>query len=129
MPEGHRITNMKRTLAHSAPSFRALMVWYPLRSAVEPFLGPRLTNLFAHAISTGADCLICSTFFRRILIEAGEDPDRLELDARESCVVEFGRQLAADPHTIADDLFQRLAGFMSPVRAFLSGRATPSRPS
>ena len=38
-------------------------------------LGERRTWLFCHAISTASDCLICSTFFRRLLIDAGEDPD------------------------------------------------------
>ena len=83
---------MKRTLLHSLPAFHALMEWYPLRDTVQPFLGERLTTLFAHAISAETDCLICSTFFRRILIEAGEDPDELELDEREEAVVEFGRR-------------------------------------
>ena len=46
-----RMTNMKRTLLHSLPAFRALMEWYPLRDSVQPFLGERLTTLFAHAIS------------------------------------------------------------------------------
>ena len=53
------------------------MEWYPLRDTVQPFLGERLTHLFAHAVSTETDCLICSTFFRRLLIESGEDPDAL----------------------------------------------------
>ncbi len=78
-----RITNMKRTLLHSLPAFHALMEWYPLRDAVRPFLGDRLTTLFAHAISAETDCLICSTFFRRILIDSGENPDQLTLDERD----------------------------------------------
>src|SRR4026207_1666232 len=89
---GHaRMTNMKRTLLNSLPAFHALMEWYPLRDTVQPFLGPRLTVLFAPAISAGTDCLLCSTFFRRILIDEGEDPDRLDLDERERAVVEYGR--------------------------------------
>ena len=51
------------------------MTWYPLRDAVKPFLGERLTTLFAHAVSAETDCLICSTFFRRLLIQSGEEPD------------------------------------------------------
>jgi hypothetical protein len=34
-----RMTNMKRTLLQSVPAFRALMEWYPLRDAVQPFRG------------------------------------------------------------------------------------------
>jgi alkylhydroperoxidase family enzyme len=100
-----RITNMKRTLLHSVPAFRALMTWYPLRDTVQPFLGERLTTIFAHAVSSETDCLICSTFFRRILVDRGENPDRLELDEREAAVVAFGRALAVTPHRVPDDVY------------------------
>ena len=108
-----RITNMKRTLLHSLPAFHALMEWYPLRETVQPFLGERLTNLFAHAISTDTDCLVCSTFFRRILLDSGDNPDEFELDEREQVVVEFGRQLAKPFARVADDLYARLAAAFS----------------
>lgn len=104
-----RITNMKRTLLHSLPAFHALMEWYPLRDSVRPFLGDRLVDLFAHAISTENDCLICSTFFRRTLLESGQNPDRLVLNEREQVVVEFGRRLAKPSARVPDDLFARLA--------------------
>jgi alkylhydroperoxidase family enzyme len=104
-----RVTNMKRTLAHSPVALRSLMTWYDLRGLVALFLGDRATLLFAHAISTGTDCLICSTFFRRLLIDAGDNPDDPRLDDRETLVVEFGKQLARDPHGVNDELFGRLA--------------------
>jgi alkylhydroperoxidase family enzyme len=106
-----RITNMKRTLLNSLPAFRALMEWYPLRDTVQPFLGPRLTVLFAHAISAETDCLICSTFFRRILIEEGEDPERLDLDERETAVVEYGRRLAVSPFRVPEAVYRRVAAY------------------
>jgi alkylhydroperoxidase family enzyme len=109
-----RVTNMKRTLARAPVALRALMTWYDLRGEVVPFLGERLTTLFAHAISAGTDCLVCSTFFRRILIEAGEDPESLRLDDWEQTVVDYGRQLAIDPHGVSDDLFARLAARLRP---------------
>jgi alkylhydroperoxidase family enzyme len=109
-----RVTNMKRTLAHEPVAFRALMQWYSLREKVVPFLGDRLTTLFAHAISSQSDCLICSTFFRRILIEGGEDPDQLRLDEREQAVVEFGRQLVRDANRVSDELYGRLARHFQP---------------
>ncbi len=109
-----RVTNMKRTLARSPVALCALMTWYDLRGEVVPFLGERLTTLFAHAISAGTDCLVCSTFFRRILIESGEDPESLRLDDWEQTVVDYGRQLAIDPHGVSDDLFARLAAGLRP---------------
>ncbi len=104
-----RITNMKRTLLRSLPAFDALMTWYPLRDTVKPFLGERLTHLFAHAVSTETDCLICSTFFRRLLIESGEDPDALALTDHERVVVEYGRQLGRDAHGVTDAMYADLA--------------------
>lgn len=109
-----RATNMKRTLARSPVALDALMSWYDLRDAVAPFLGERATTLFAHAISAGTDCLVCSTFFRRILIDWGEDPGALRLDDWEQTIVDYGRQLADDPHGVTDDLFARLADRLRP---------------
>ncbi|HEU4560260.1 MAG TPA: hypothetical protein VFS20_20590 [Longimicrobium sp.] len=108
-----RITNMKRTLLHSVPAFDALMTWYDLRDTVKPFLGDRLTTLFAHAVSSETDCLICSTFFRRILIDSGENPDALELDEREAAVVAYGRALAITPHRVPDAVYEPVAAHFS----------------
>ena len=96
------LTNMKRTLLHAPPAFDALMTWYPLRDAVRAFLGERATTLFAHAVSAETDCLICSTFFRRLLVDAGEDLDALVLSAEEAELVAFGRALAVTPHRVPD---------------------------
>jgi len=111
-----RVTNMKRTLAHSGTALYALMTWYPLRDRVAGFLGERATTLFAHAISTRADCLICSTFFRRILVESGEDPEALALDGREQTVVDYGVQLVRDANQVSDALYRRLEAFLTPAQ-------------
>jgi alkylhydroperoxidase family enzyme len=116
LASGGRVTNMKRTLAHSPPALHALMQWYPLRDTVRPFLGERLTTLFAHAVSTQTDCLICSTFFRRMLLEASEDADHLALDEREQAVVDYGRQLARDANGVSDEFYGRLARFLQPAQ-------------
>ena len=107
-----RVTNMKRTLAHSPAALTALMQWYPLRDEVAAFLGDRLTTLFAHAVSTETECLICSTFFRRILIEAGEDPDHLHLDDREAAVIAYGVALAQEQGRASDVVFEPVARFL-----------------
>jgi alkylhydroperoxidase family enzyme len=111
-----RMTNMKRTLLHSLPAFTALMEWYPLRDTVQPFLGERLTTLFAHAISAETDCLICSTFFRRMLIQTGENPERLKLDEREAAVLDFGRALAVSPFKVPEEVYQRLEQHFGPAQ-------------
>jgi hypothetical protein len=105
---GGRMTNMKWTLAHSPVALEAMLQWYPLHDAIAPALGERRTWLFCHAISTASDCLICSTFFRRLLIDAGENPDAMELDEFDELIVDLGWRLADDPHSINDLLYSRL---------------------
>jgi alkylhydroperoxidase family enzyme len=109
-----RVTNMKRTLAHSPTALRALMQWYDLHAEIVAFLGPRRTTLFVHAISTQTDCLICSSFFRRWLIESGEDPDNLYLDDTDRAVIAYGLQLARDANGVSDELFTALGNVLAP---------------
>lgn len=103
-----RMTNMKKTLAHSSNALRAYMEWYPLKDEVAAFTGERSAILFAHAISVQNECLICSTFFRRILFDWGENPDDLKLDETEQILVKYGISLAKEPHNISPDLMAKL---------------------
>jgi hypothetical protein len=105
---GGRMTNMKWTLAHSPVALEALLQWYPLFEALVPVVGERRMWILSHAISTRSDCLICSTFFRRLLIDAGEDPGELRLDEFDELIAEFGRRLVDDPHSVDDALHARL---------------------
>ena len=105
---GARMTNMKWTAARSPETLAMLLTWYPLFDRIAGFLGERRAQLLAHAISDRNECLVCSTFFRRILIVAGEDPAHLRLDEEDELIVELGRALADDPHIDAD-LYGRLA--------------------
>jgi alkylhydroperoxidase family enzyme len=110
----HGVTNMKRTLAHVPAALAAYLRWYDLHAEVVAFLGPRAAMLFVHAISTQTNCLICSTFFRRWLTQAGENPDALQLDDRERTLVEFGRQLARDANGVSDAQYADLARAFTP---------------
>jgi hypothetical protein len=110
---GGRMTNMKWTLAHSPVALDALLQWYPLFDALVPVVGERRMWILSHAISTQSDCLICSTFFRRLLIDAGEDPASLQLDEFDELIAEFGRRLVDDPHSVDDALHARLKEHLS----------------
>jgi alkylhydroperoxidase family enzyme len=105
---------MKKTLAHAPVALDAYMRWYDLHAEIVTFLGPRPAMIFAHAISAQTNCLICSTYFRRWLTQAGEDPDDLRLDDRERALAAFGQQLAGDANGISDQLFADLERHFSP---------------
>ncbi len=91
-----RMTNMKRTMAHSPVVLRSYMEWYPLKDEIAKVVGERAAIIFAHAISSETDCLICSTFFRRILAQWGEDPDNLVLNDEEQTLVWLGREIVTN---------------------------------
>lgn len=109
-----RMTNMKRTLLHSVPSYNALMEWYPLFDTIKPFLGERLGIIFAHAISSESACLICTTYMRRMLIDWGENPSALKLDARGEALVAFGRAIAREGNRVPDSVYARVAAHFTP---------------
>lgn len=103
-----RITNMKLTLLHSLPAFRTLMEWYPLEAELESFLGERAVNFFCYAISTADQCLICSTFFRKILKDLNIDFETFAFTEEEQLLVDYGRAIVQDPNHVPPELFERL---------------------
>lgn len=103
-----RITNMKRTLLHDVTSFDTYMMWYDLYDELVEFLPERAVSLFSYAISTGNDCLVCSTFFRQILMDSGDDPDNPTLSDEERLLMDFGHAICRDPHNIPQDIYDEL---------------------
>lgn len=95
------------------PAFQAIVTWYELRTTVRPILGERLTTLFAHAISAGTGSPVCASFFRRLLEQAGDDPDHPALDEREAAVVRWGRQLGIDPYGVPPAMHAEVANWFA----------------
>ncbi len=104
-----RITNMKATLGHSKESFVAYMEWYPLYEEVKKILGTRLSPLYAWSISEAADCPLCSTYFRKVIIESGESPESLTLTKDEEAILSFGAAIARNKGDVRDELYDPIA--------------------
>jgi hypothetical protein len=104
-----RITNMKATLGHSLLSFDVYMQWYPLYKETERILGKRLAYLYAWSISNASDCPLCSTFFRKIIIDAGERPENIELTPSQKAVLDFGSSIAKYQGNIANHIYNAVA--------------------
>jgi len=104
---GH-VTNMKRTLLHSPADYRAYMEWYTLRDELRPVVGDRAIWVFSHAISAETDCLICTTFFRRALIDAGYSPETFQPTEEEELLIEFGRAIARASNHVPREIWTRI---------------------
>lgn len=104
-----RITNMKSTLGHSTIAFEAYMQWYPLYEEVKKILGERLSPQYAWSISEASDCPLCSTYFRKTIIEAGENPEHLILSEQDRQVLSFGAAIALNKGFVPDEIYQPIA--------------------
>lgn len=108
-----RMTNMKKTLLNSVPAFNALMEWYTLRDEAAKFLSSLDISLFCHAISEENQCLICSTFFRKILKDEGVNIETFSLTELQELLIGFGKGLINNPGEIGDELFAELKRFFN----------------
>jgi len=103
------ITNMKSTLARSLPSFDVYMQWYVLFEELEKLLGNRLATFYAYAVSYATDCPLCSTFFRKIIVEAGEDPERMSVTEDEQKILAFGSAIGQTQGHITDEMYHSIS--------------------
>ncbi|WP_409310610.1 hypothetical protein [Pectobacterium sp. B1J-3] len=103
-----RVTNMQATLLRSVPAFNAYIEWYNLRDILIPIFGERAIWIFCHSISEGTDCLICSTFFRRILIDAGISPADYQPNELDALLISLGNTFINQGHGIDPDVWQAL---------------------
>lgn len=106
--EHGRVTNMKLTLLHSLPSFHALMEWFPLEKTIEAFLGERAVNFFCYAISTENDCLVCSTFFKKILDDLQINFVDFDFTEEENLLIRYGRAIVQDANHVPPQIFDEL---------------------
>lgn len=103
-----RITNMKLTLLHSIPAYHALMEWFPLEAEIEKFLGERAVNFFCYAISTENDCLLCGTFFAKILKDLNIDFDSFSFTEEENILIAYGKAIVKDANNVPEEIFEDL---------------------
>lgn len=104
-----RITNMKATLGHSQVAFEVYMEWYRLYDRTRIILGDRLAYLFAYTISVGSNCPLCTTFFRKIIIDNGEQPENIHFSDNAQLIMDFGSAIAQQQGRIDQELFSRVS--------------------
>ncbi len=109
-----KMTNMKRTLLNNVPAFKALMSWYDLRAEAATFLDDLDINIFCYSISNTNECLICSMFFTKILVDAGIDMETFELSEKQKVLKDFGSALVLDPKGLVnEEMMARLRKFFN----------------
>ncbi|MBR1523767.1 MAG: hypothetical protein IJ641_04855 [Lachnospiraceae bacterium] len=107
---GHRVTNVKRIILNHLPSFKSLELGqYDLDDDLQRLIGKLDGDIFEYAISEQNECLVCTTYFSRLLREEhGIDPRDFKFSPRQELLIEYARQLAKNPKEISDGLFDRM---------------------
>ena len=90
------------------------MTWYPLRDTVQPFLGERLTTLFAHAVSTRDRLPHLFDVLSSPADQSGENPDALVLNERGADRSGVRPTAAKDAHQVSDAMYADLAAGLTP---------------
>jgi hypothetical protein len=106
-----RITNMKGILGYSLTAFEVYMQWYIVYDDMRIILGERLANLYAHSISKASNCLLWTTYFRKFILDAGEDPEEIQFTEKEQLLTDFGKAIAANHGKTDQELFDKLGKY------------------
>ena len=94
---------------HLAQAFKAIEdSSYSLDRELQRLIGKRAGDFFEYAISEENDCLVCSTYFRKLLKDNGIDFDNFQFTKKEELLISFGRALAKDPKNIPDEIYTEL---------------------
>ena len=107
---GHKITNVKRIILNHLPSFKSLELGqYDLDDDLQRLIGKLDGDIFEYAISVENDCIVCTTYFARLLRnEHGIDPKDFQFTERQLLLIDYARKLAGHPKEIDDELFGRM---------------------
>ena len=84
LAQGYQLTNEKLTLLHNVTAFHTLEESsYELDRELQRLIGKRAADFYEYAISLQNDCLVCSTYFRKLLKDNGIDFDNFQFTKKE----------------------------------------------
>lgn len=109
LADGYRLTNEKLTLLHNVTAFRCLEAdSYALDRELQRLIGKRAADFFEYAISLENDCLVCTTYFGKLLRDNGIDFETFAFTDREQLLIDYGRAMAKNPKDVPEELFEKL---------------------
>ncbi len=109
LEKGYKLTNEKLTLLHNVAAFEAIEEGsYAVDRELQRIVGERAANFFEYAISVQNECLVCTTYFKKLLDSQGIDIHTFEFTEEEKLLMEYGQALAKDPRHIPGELMDRL---------------------
>ena len=110
LAKGRKLTNEKRTLLHNLHAFLAIEESsYALDDDLQVLIGKLDADLYEYAISAANDCVVCTTYFSKLLREQHHiDPDSFQVTHRQELLMHFAQKMGHDPKPITDEEFNEL---------------------
>jgi hypothetical protein len=102
------VTNMKKAILHSPAAHEAYLGSYLIKNELINLLGKRAFNIYAHAISSASDCLLCSMFFRRQLQAEGIKPAEFVPTDIEQLLIDVGSRIGGRQMKLDAEIWARL---------------------
>ena len=82
---------------------------YKLDRELQKIVGKRAADFYEYAISLQNDCLVCSTYFTKLLKKNGiDDFNTFNFTDEERLLIAYARAIADDPKNVSDELFEQL---------------------
>ncbi len=107
--QGYRITNEKLTLLHNVTAFQVIEEdSYKLDRELQRLIGKRAADFYEYAISVENECLVCTTYFGKLLRDNGIDFENFEFTHQEDLLIQYGRALAKNPKEISEELIAEM---------------------
>lgn len=103
-----QVTNMKKAILHSPAAHQAYLGSYLIKNALIELLGKRAFNVYAHAISSASDCVLCSMFFRRQLQADGIQPADFVPTEIEQLLIDVGSRIGGRQMQLDPQIWERL---------------------
>lgn len=107
------MNNMKLTLLNNPVAFKALMGFHEVLAEAKTFLGELDANLFCYAISFENDCMVCSSIFKKFLVDMGIEFEGMVFTPVQQALVSFGRNIADNPHEVDEEQIEELKEFFT----------------
>lgn len=107
------LTHTKATLAYSLLSLETYLQWHPLYEEVERLLGKRTARIYGHALAQAAESPLCVAYFRKLIVQGGEQPEMLSLSKEEQGLVDFASSLVKYRGHVADHVYEAISSWCS----------------
>jgi Mn2+/Fe2+ NRAMP family transporter len=89
--------------------------WFELRDELTPYIGERAFALFALAVCASSGNASATAYFRQLVIDSGDDPDRPQVTETEQLLITWGRMISVERAETDAALAERFANAFNPA--------------